>query len=128
MARWCLLRTSGWFVRGGVRCSEAMGGGWNPSRLMVRCRLCSANSVWIRARSRPETHWPFRTKISSPGRRPVNDKLSDKKQLKQQKPHLSFPYSQIKTFIEGQSIRKHFTDKNPAVFLAINMSGYCKTW
>lgn len=36
--------------------------------------------------------------------------------------------SELDTFIECQSIRKHFTDKNPAVSLAVYVSCYCKTW
>lgn len=68
LARWCLLRTSWWRLRGGARWLEAAAGG--PSRLRLRCTVCSANSVWISVRSRPDTHRPFSTRISSPGRRP----------------------------------------------------------
>lgn len=35
---------------------------------------------------------------------------------------------QAGTFVECQVIRKHFADKNPAVFLAVDVSRYCKTW
>lgn len=72
MARWCLLRTSWSCLRGGARWSEATVGGSGPARLRLRCRVCSAKSVWISARSRPDTHWPFSTRISSPGSRPGN--------------------------------------------------------
>lgn len=72
LARWCLPPPS-------LRCCLRWGpGGWEdaaggrgPSLLSVNRRVCSANSVWIRVRSRPETLRPFSTKISSPGRRPV---------------------------------------------------------
>ncbi len=35
--------------------------------------------------------------------------------------------NRVGTFIECQSIRKHFADKNPAVSLAVYVSCYCKT-
>lgn len=47
-----------------------MEGGW---RFTVSCRLWSLNKVCIRARSREDTSQPFRTTISSPGLRPIND-------------------------------------------------------
>lgn len=42
----------------------------DPSRLTLRCRVCSANRVWIKESSRLDTQRPFSTKISSPGSRP----------------------------------------------------------
>lgn len=70
LALWCLLRTSWLCLRGRVRWLEDRVNGRGPSRLRLRCRVCSANSVWISARSRPATQRPFSTRISSPGRRP----------------------------------------------------------
>lgn len=37
-------------------------------------------------------------------------------------------FKEAGTFIESQSIRKHLADKDPAVFLAVCVSSYCKTW
>lgn len=137
MARWCLLRTSWLRLGGGARWFNATVGGRGPSRLRFMWRVCSANSVWMFDRSRVHTHRPFSTRISSPGRKPGNTHAHAS-----EKPHGSHMiliiiddfrvicaiFKEAGTFVESQSIRKHFTDKDPAVFLAVYVSSYCKTW
>lgn len=139
LARWCLLGTS-WLCARGWRWVEVSGRG--PSRLRVRCRVCSANSVWISARSRPDTHRPFSPKTSSPGRRPGNTDEYEFFRKEGAKSHtdqtcdaiiggfriICAILKQAGTFVECQLIRKHFADKYPAVFLAVNVSCYCETW
>ena len=74
LALWWVSRRScsrwDWLARG-VGGSERRGEARGPSRLRISWRVCSANKVWIRARSRLDTAWPFRTRISSPGHSPV---------------------------------------------------------
>lgn len=99
-----------------------MAGGRGPSLLRVRCRVCSANSVWIRVRSRPETLRPFSTKISSPGRRPGRTKV----RFRGSGVNIGGValFQRADTFIKSQTVWKNFVDKDPAVFLAVYVSCY----
>ena len=124
LARWCLLPASRCSLRGGAGCWEAAAGARAPSLRRVSCRVCSANSVWIRVRSRPETLRPFSTKISSPGRRPVRTAASFRGSGGNTGGEGVF--QRVDTFVKSQAIWKNFVDKNPAVFLAVYVSRYGK--
>lgn len=128
LALWCLLWTSWSWTQEALLVPAP--GCMDPSRLTLRCRVCSANRVWINESSRLDTQRPFSTRISSPGSRPESRGravLGRKKNVDLCVLKL-FRVQRWGTFTEGQSVWQHFTDQNPAVPIAIYVPCHSKTY